>query len=226
MSLQNIKSLGFGGAGIPTELPKAVAELQGLTISGPLTGVGSGTAIAVSGIESGMVVLKALLFTAGVPSDITGNVTIIDRRASATITLSGVVAGDTVSVNGKTYTFVVDWGFAGNPLPFQVKVGTTDALSATALAAAIMSGDSTVFASALSNVVTVFNRAEGTVGNGKVLSASGSNGHMTVSGNTANGNDTQGITINTSTSGNLVLLFWYNKTAVAIVPSMPSPPYA
>jgi hypothetical protein len=82
--LQKINWLGFGGTGIPEALPRAIAELQGFTVSGPLAGVGANTFIAVPGIDPWDTVIKALLFTAGVPSDITGNVTVVDRRASAT----------------------------------------------------------------------------------------------------------------------------------------------
>jgi hypothetical protein len=219
--LQKLNWLGFGGTGIPEALPRAIAELQGFTISGPLAGVGANAFIAVPGIDPWDTVMKALLFTAGVPSDITGNVTIVDRRASATLTLTGVAVGDTVSVNGKTYTFVSAPAITVNLAPYQIPLGVTDAASATSLAVAVMSGDATITAVPNSNTVTVYNKTPGTAGNGAAVSVAGSNGHIATSGATlANGSDTQGIRISTATTGNTVVLFWYNKDAVAI-----NPPY-
>jgi hypothetical protein len=219
--LQRLNWLGFGGTGIPEALPRAIAELQGLTISGPLAGVAANTFIAVPGIDPWDTVLKALLFTAGVPSDITANVTVVDRRASATLTLTGVAAGDAVTVNGRTYTFVPAPAITQNLSPFQVALGTTDNASAAALSIAIMSGDATLQATAASNVVTIYNQTPGVAGNGGSVSAAASNGHIAASGATlANGSDTKGIKINTNTTGNTVLLIWFNKDAVTI-----NPPY-
>jgi hypothetical protein len=210
--MQPIRYLGLGGAGIPDVLPKAIAELQGLTISGPLTGGGANTAIAVSGIELGMSILKALLYTAGVPSDITANISIVDRRASGTLTLASVVAGDTVVVDGKTFTFVVDPGFAGNIKPYQVAVGETDTLSAKNLVTALMSGDSNLQASSSGAVVTVFWRVLGAVGNAVTLVGGA---HVTASAATlTNGTDTQAIKVSVDTTGNLIVLHWYNKSLV------------
>jgi flagellin len=219
--LQKINWLGFGGTGMPEALPRAIAELQGFTVSGPLAGVGANTVIAIPGIDPWDTVIKALLFTAGVPSDITANVSIVDRRASATLTLTGVSVGDSVSVNGKTYTFTSAPAITVNLAPNQIGLGVSDAASAQALAIAIMSGDATLTAVANNNVVTVYNSTPGSAGNGAAISAAGSNGHIVASGATlANGSDTTGIKISTATTGNTVILFWFNKDSVPI-----NPPY-
>jgi len=105
MSLQSLSRVGFGGSGANDALPKAIAELQGLTIS-LLTGAGAAEAIALAGIEAEDTILKALMFAAGVPSDITSQASIASRFASGTVTcLTTLVDGDTVTVNGKVYTF-------------------------------------------------------------------------------------------------------------------------
>jgi hypothetical protein len=84
-----------------------------------------------------------------------------------------------------------------------------------------MSGDATLQAIANGNVVTVYNQTAGAAGNGGSVSVAGSNGHIATSGATlANGTDTKGIKISTSTTGNTIVLFWFNKDAVPI-----SPPY-
>ena len=110
MALETVGSLGYGGERLNTRLPRMVAELQGHTISGPLTGAAANTAILVAdGISVSDTVQKALMFAAGVPSDITSTITVVDLRASGTVTLSSAVAGDTVTVNGKVYTLANFW---------------------------------------------------------------------------------------------------------------------
>jgi hypothetical protein len=102
-------SLGYGGAGNNDRLPRILAEIQGLTISGPYAGAAAGVAIPVpdnNGIQYNDTILKVLMFAAGVPSDVTSDASIVDLRAFGTITvLTTVVDGDTVTVNGKVYTF-------------------------------------------------------------------------------------------------------------------------
>jgi len=74
-----------------------------------------------------------------------------------------------------------------------------------------MSSDSLVSAAAVAGVVTVTNRVVGTVGNARTLVTSSA--HATVSGATlAGGTATNSVAFSGSTSGNLVVLFWYNKT--------------
>lgn len=106
MSLEVVKSLGYGGQHLNDVLPRALLELQGLTISGPLTGTTANTNIpVVEGIDLQDTPLKALQFSAGVPSDITSTISITDVRPKGTMTVvTGLADGDTCQINGKTYT--------------------------------------------------------------------------------------------------------------------------
>lgn len=205
------KSLGFGGIGLNNTLPKMIAELQGLTVSGPFNGVAQNTEIAIPGIDLGDAILCVMQHNAGTLTNVTSSASVIDRRASGTLTLAGVVAGDKVSVDGKVYTFVAAPGFAQNLAPYQVALGSNDTGSAANLVKALMSGDSSIFASSVGAVVTVYWRVLGTVGNAITLSVAQSNGHVTASGATlAGGNDTQGISISVVTTGQVVVT-WYNS---------------
>jgi hypothetical protein len=223
--LQNIARLGFGGLGIPTEMPKAIAELQGLTVN-VLTGVAANTQIAVPGIEAWDTILTAIMFAGGVPSDITGNASIVDRRASATLTIGAVAAGDSITIAGKTYFFVSGPSAIGSLNPSEIPVLPTAAGIATTMANVIMSNDSRLYASAAGSVVKVFWRVLGAVGNAATLSVANSNVHVTASGaNFAGGTDTQAVSFNSDTTGNKVLLAWYNKNAVAINAPLNYPGY-
>ena len=106
MSLEVVKSLGYGGQHLNDVLPRALLELQGLTISGPLTGTTANTNIpVVEGIDLQDTPMKALQFASGVPSDITSTISITDNRPTGTMTVvTGLADGDTCQVNGKTYT--------------------------------------------------------------------------------------------------------------------------
>jgi len=226
MTLQSLKSsLGYGGAGLNDRLPKILAELQGLTISGPLAGAGASTAIAVplttdsggtGGIEYTDTILKSFIQngTTALITDDTANVTIVDRRAKGTLTLTGVVAGDIVTVDGKNYTAV---NFTPTPTNGQVgaynfAVGATDAITAQNLAVAIMSADATITCTVATTVVTVICQTLGTVGNAITLDVSLSNGHVAKSGTTLTGGTaTNAIKTTTNTTGNFVILVWFDK---------------
>jgi phage tail sheath gpL-like len=160
-------------------------------------------------------VLKALMFAAGVPSDITATTSVVDRRATQTLTLATVVAGNSCTLNGKVYTAVAFTQSPSNgaPAPYQFAVGSTPTLTAVNLAAAINAADpNTVIASSATNVVTLTARTTGTAGN-SIATVSGTNitaGGATLAGGTA----TQAIKSTTNTTGNTVLLLWYKKTRV------------
>jgi hypothetical protein len=215
--LQKINWLGFGGAGIPTSLPRAIAELQGQTFS-LLAGAGANTAIAVPGIEAYDTVQKALLFSGGAFSDITANVTVIDRRATGTLTIgTGVTIGDVVTVNGKSYSIAAAASITTNFAAGSVGIGIDNNSTATALAQAIMSGDSSLTCSVTNNVITVQNRVSGTVGNTVTLDVSQSNGHVTRSGATlAGGTATQGIKVSSDTTSGQIILIWWSKDLIPI----------
>lgn len=51
MTMESLKGLGQGGAGIPDRLPKALKELQGLTFT-VVTGATATTAITLTGITA------------------------------------------------------------------------------------------------------------------------------------------------------------------------------
>ena len=203
--LKNIAGLAASGLG--SEGLAALTELQGLTIS-LLAGAGAGVKLPLAAIRSEDTIVAALNNNAGTITDVTSTTSISDVRASGTITLSGTVAGETVTVNGRTYTAVA--GVAANNTQFSM--AGTDAVDAAGLAAAINAREnaldiSTVSASAVGNVVTVRAIAEGTAPNAYALTKTGG---ITVSGATlANGTATCGISVVGAT--NQVILFWFNK---------------
>jgi hypothetical protein len=218
----DINNIGYGGAYLNTKLPNILAELQGLTISGPLAGAAANTPIAVldgGGIEPQDTILKVLMFTAGVPSDITLDTTIVNPAAVGTITLlAGLTTGDMVSVNGKTYSFLAiqltpSTNMAPYTVPLDLTVGPTYlADAANSLAEAIMSGDSSLTCIAVGAVVTINSRTAGVLGNTIPLSVAASNAHATASGVTlAGGTATNAISISVNTAGNTVVVFWYNQ---------------
>jgi hypothetical protein len=77
--LESNSQLGQGGAGMhgsgSGSAAAMIKELQGLTTK-VLTGAAANTNIAVAGIATEDTIQSAILFTAGVPSDITANAAI------------------------------------------------------------------------------------------------------------------------------------------------------
>ena len=211
--LENIANLGIGGAGLQGQEAggayAALKELQGLNIT-LLTGAAALTKLALAAIRPEDTIVAAINNNAGTLSDVTGTMTIVDPRATATITLSGVAAGQTVTVAGMVYTAVT--GTAADSSKFSID-GATDALDATALAAAINAREAgrdtaQVVATANGAVVTVKALVDGTAGNALTLVKNGAG--ITVSGATfSGGTATGGVTSSGVT--NQLLLFWYNK---------------
>lgn len=100
-------------------------------------------------------------------------------QASGTITLSSMVATDTVTINGVVFTAIAS-GATGN----QFNVGGTDTITATNLAATINASTSAkivnqVLASSATNVVTVTALVSSSIGNLYTLAISA---HGSVSG--------------------------------------------
>lgn len=216
MALERVVSLGYGGGFLNDKLPKVIAELQGLTISGPHAGAAADAALElIEAPERTDTLLKVLMFDTGVPSDITARTTIIDGRATGTLTLTDVVATNTAVVNGKTYTAVT---FAANPTnaqvgPYNFAVGADDTATAENLAAAINSADSThVSAAADTGVVTVTYASAGPDGN--AIPLVGSTNIVASGANLAGGTSAKGVTVSVDTTGNTVLVFWYKKSRV------------
>jgi hypothetical protein len=225
MSMVSLSNLGFGGSGGNTSLPKAIAELQGLTIS-LLTGAGAAAPISLPDIEGEDTILAAIAFGgAGSPDgvgmeDITADASIGARQASGTLTVSPLIAdGDVIVVNGKTYTFTemaetTSTNVRPNVIPFEQDASgnADDEVVAARLAQVIMSSDAALTCTVAGAVVTVKWRVSGTVGNSKTLVVSASNGHVTRSGATFTGGAAAGtVSFSGSTIGLAILLFWYNK---------------
>lgn len=118
--------------------------------------------------------------------------------ASATIQLTGAQAGDTVTVNGLTYTGVA--GAKANNTEFSID--TSDTAAATDLAASISNdtrtgtyGDLSAISS--TDTVTATQTVAGAYGNNTTLAESTSGVRITISGATfSGGSDASTITIN------------------------------
>lgn len=214
MSLYSVGNIGFADT---SRVAKVLAELQGLTVTGPIAGVSQGEVIEIPNLEIEDTLVKAIDMTALEPLDL-ANFQIVDRRAYGTLTIQTTLAdGDYVTIDGKRYTFkdVTD-SICYSPAPYEVPVvigpsGLEDEeVAADALAVAIMSGDSNLYASSFGSTVTVKWRVPGVVGNGKTITTS--SGNVTVDAVFAGGTATSGTKIlDASTAGKKVLLIWYNK---------------
>lgn len=214
MQAIDVKNLSAGGAGFHGDGPDlgkalaALVELQGLTFS-LLAGAAANTTIALAAIRQEDTIVAALNNNAGTITDIKANVSINDCRANGTITLSGVTAGQTVNVNGVTYTAVA--GAAANYNQFSID--GNDTADAAALAAAINAREAnygnSVTASSNAGVVTVTATAEGTGPNAYVLTKSGAGITVSGAGTLTGGTVTGGIKSTSIT--NQVLLLWFNK---------------
>jgi hypothetical protein len=216
-----VGSLGYGGQQLNHDLPNILKELQGLTISGPLTGAAASTAIAVTdGIEYWDTIVKVLMNAAGTFTDITSTTSAVDRRASGTITLaSQPSAGDTITFNGKVYTFAsVTVTTSTNLAPRVVPLGSTTTVTAANLVTALKSQDDTATYSSSTNVVTIKYATLGTAGNSIALATSNATA-ITLSGSTLTGGTaTNAIVSTTATTGDQVFVVWYNKPTSTLQP--------
>jgi|ERR1017187_4105699 hypothetical protein len=228
MSLENVGSLGYGGERLTSVLPKALAELQGLSID-LVAGAANGT-IAITGMDIQDTLLKVLAFTAATPvfADITSHVTIASLNAKAVLTLNGVLAGDKVTVHSRVYTFVTATlsPSSGGQAPYSPVAGGAydtedipvwvpdDTASAANLVALINANDSSVFASSSSGVVTIVARTEGTGPNAYTVSVAASNAHVTSAGSAVTflgGTASSGIVVDETTANMQLMVFWYKK---------------
>ena len=213
--MEQNSQLGKGGAGLSTaELVNAATmlkELQGLNVS-LLAGAAANTTIALAAIRKEDTIIAALNNSTGTLTNILANVTINDVRASGTVAVGTVAAGDTVVVAGLPYTLVANNTVVAANDYSKVKVGASANGCAANLAAAINARESNrtqqVSASVSTNTVTVTAVAEGVGGNAIALTETGNT--FTVSGATlAGGTATGGIKSTSAT--NQVLLFWFDK---------------
>ena len=215
MSLVQNTQLGAGGAGFQGSGPdSAVAilkELQGLNVS-LLAGALADTKIDLAAIRSEDTIIAALNNNAGTITDIASTLSIVDVRASGTVTVGASTAGHTCTVAGLVYTLVASDTVLAPTEYHKVKIGGTTDATAANLAAAINAREAArtaqVVASVVGSVVTITAVAEGTGGNALTLAEVGNT--FTVSGATlAGGTATGGI--KSSGATNQVILFWFNK---------------
>lgn len=216
MGLNTNALLGHGGTGMQGAGADSVAgmvrELQGLRVS-LVTGGAADTKFDLAAIRGEDTIVSALNNNAGTLTDITGTVSIVDLRASGTITVGTAAAGDTVSVDGQVFTLVAEGTAVAAHDYTKVVIGADADATAAALADAINRWEANraapeVSASAAAAVVTLTARAEGTGGNSVALAEAGTS--FTVSGETlAGGSDTGGI--QSSGITNQIVLYWFNK---------------
>ena len=214
MALQETsRLLGDGGVGLNDQAGKAIRELQGLNVS-VVAGAAADTKIDIASVRTEDSVVSVVESAAGVLTDRTANTTIVDLRATGTLTVASAVDGDTAVVNGVTYTFR-DAPASRTDVP---TAGATDDDDAAALANVINSWERRynegwtepdVVASAATNVVTVTAVVEGTGGN--AIARAGTGGVTASGANLANGSDTGGISIDVDTTGDSLMVVWFDK---------------
>lgn len=199
----------------PNQIKKALLELQDRRTA-VVAGAAANTAIAVPNITLDDTIARVLMFASGVPSDVTANASIVDLRASGTITVGSPAAGATVTIKGKVFTAVAASGvndFAGNGAGVQkFALGGTAAVTAANLAKSINAAAIGVIASAASNVVTVIEVAAGTAGNSSTLV--GSTGFTASGATLTGGSATNAIKVSSVTTGNTLLVEWFKKPSL------------
>lgn len=183
-------------------------------------GVGIGVKIVVTDIRIWDTIKRVLNNTAGVFTDITGNISIVDLAAIGTVTVSSPTVDDFVVIDGVTFvmraagttilqtslTLEEDIGFAE---------GVSDVVTAANLAAAINSVlgrqiDSVEASDAGGGVVDLKAQQQGTPGNGITLTDSA--GGLSVSGATLTGGvDTGGVESDVDNTGDELHITWYDK---------------
>lgn len=196
-----------------TEVPGAVKELQGFTLS-LLAGANANTKINVAALRQRHTLLAALNNNAGTITDILSTITVEELKASGTLTCAAVVAGDTCVVNGVTYTAA-----AAPANATEFKVEATNNAQATTLAKCINDYENryagsaqnvaAVVATVVNAVVTIKAKEEGTAGNAIVLTGTAVRLAASGAGVLAGGSATGGI--KSSGATNQVLLFWLNN---------------
>lgn len=215
MALEQNTQLGVGGAGMQGNAPGSVAamvkELQGFSVS-LLAGAAANTTIPLAAIRKEDTVISALNNSAGTITDITANISINSVNASGTVTAGTVVAGDSVTIAGLTYTLVSNPTVVAAGDYSKVKVGASATDAATNLAAAVNAREGSrtalVIATSAVAVVTITAVAEGVAGNSIALTEVGTT--FTVSGAVLTGGTATGGIKSTSVT-NQVILYWFNK---------------
>lgn len=208
MTMENASSQGF-----QKELKGVAKELQGLRCR-IVSGAVAGTRMDVPGMDDDDTFVAVISRDAnGQPTDRTAGVTMNSRRASGTITVGTAAAGDTVVVQGITYTLRASVPTSGGR---EVLIGGTANDTAANLAKVINDAERArangplVKATAATNVVTVQAVAKGTGGNAYTLAETGSS--FTISGaNLAGGDANGGFTSSDNLSGLAVEVWFFAK---------------
>lgn len=205
-----------------TNIQGAILELQGQTVS-LLAGGANASKLDLAAIRLEDTVYSVLHNTAGVLVDLTSEVSIFDTRATGTITLASVVAGDFVEVDGQRFEAIVGDTLGANSGRantgvYKFGLGVSDNEAAANLFAAMeqfygFQNPTGVNVSVATNVVTVQARVEGAFGNAITLVESTSGARISVSGATlTGGTDTGGIELSTTdTTSDQLVVSWYNK---------------
>lgn len=219
MALEVLNGIGYGGPE-GQRLNRILQQLQSRKTE-VLAGAAATTQINVTGMEDDSQIESVIRYVTGTPSDITAEAVPVNRRAKGTLTLTGIVAGDRVSVDGVEYTAVANSGApaqSGQLAPRQFAVGGSNNATAANLAKAINAYSNNVTATVATNVVTVTAVAKGTGGNAIALDVTNSGGHATRSAATlAGGVNTGGFTLSTTnTTGNQLVVTWMKKYASAV----------
>ena len=207
---ESLSGIGVGGSF--ANAFAALQELQGLTFS-LLAGALADTKIDLAAICDEDTVVFAMNNDAGVLTDITADISIVDLRATGTVTVAASpVNADTVTVNGKVYTIVPSTTVIAYNDFTKINNNASDDVVAASLAAAINARElvyaSGVHAEAAAAVVTITANVAGTGGNAYTLAEAGES--FTVSGATlAGGSATGGIKSTSATDQ--VLVAWFNK---------------
>lgn len=196
-----------------TEVPSAVKELQGLTLS-LLAGANANTKIDLAAIRQKHKIVSALNNNAGTITDITASISVEELKASGTLTCASVAANDVCVVNGVTYT-----AKAAPATATQFKVEATDNAQAATLAKCINDYENRyagsaqnvakVVATVVNAVVTIKAKDEGTAGNALTLTGTAVRLAASGAGTLAGGSATGGIKSTGAT--NQVILLWMNK---------------
>lgn len=202
MSFESTKTL-------PALVQPVLIELQGLRFS-TVAGAGAGVAIAVAAIKPEDTIVCAIEVVATTADlvDHLSDITIVDPRATATLTLTDAVAGNACAVRGKTYTMRAVP--ADGQATYEVLLGDSDTATAANLAAAISRYDgNNVSATSDAGVVTVVANAAGTAGNSFALVGSTNivASHAHLEGGAATGS----VKIGAATTGSKIILGWVNK---------------
>lgn len=209
------KNLGNGGAGMhgtgPGTAANALRALMGLRIS-LVAGAAADTKLPVEGLTEDSKVISVLNNNSGTFSDVTATASIVDTRATGTVTVGAMAAGDTVTVAGVRYT-ILALGTKVEPYETNkvvLRAGDTATTVAARLAEAINATEHAsmarkVKATSAAAVVTVRAFTPGAAGNAITLAETGST--FTISGATlATGSDTEGLKVSSTT--NQLVVFW------------------